>query len=118
MAVTVPSRTVPRHPLSLETVTPTMAKADLKNLETDIRPLIGRAIAHARAALGWTQKEAAGHIGIAPETLARWEAGHDRERPQFDRLFAVTALREPLVIALAALSNAEVVTEIRFRRPA
>ena len=65
------------------------------------------------------RKEAAAKVGVDEAQLSRWIAGDSRNRPQFDRLFAVPELRQPLVIGLSALADgAEVVTEIRFRRRA
>lgn len=102
------------HRNSLEDVAPVMAKADLKKLEAaDFRADIGKAIQRALSLAGWSQKEAAGHIGRDAAQIARWIAG--TERPQFDAaLFAVEALRWPLVQALAALDEKnEIVTTIR-----
>lgn len=107
------------HPLSLDTVRPSMAKADLQNLDIDCRQAIGRALVRARGFLGWSQKEAAARADVDPATYAKWENGDERHRPQFDRLFAVEEMRQPLVVCLAALADdVEVVTEIRFRRQA
>lgn len=103
--------------MSLENVTPTMAKADLMKVENrDFREVIGRSIQRALSLAGWSQKEAAGKIGREPAQIARWIAG--TERPQFDALFAVEELRQPLVIALAQAiddSGVVVTTQINFR---
>ncbi len=90
-----------------------MAKADLQKLEmSDFWAEIGKAIQRALSLAGWTQKEAAGHIGRDTAQIARWIAG--TERPQFDALFAVEELRWPLVQALAALdAKNEIVITIR-----
>jgi transcriptional regulator with XRE-family HTH domain len=77
---------------------------------------IGAAIGRAIEVLGWSGKEAAAKVGVDPAELTRWLTGE--RRPQMDRLFAVPELRQPLVTTLAALADAEVVTEIRFRRSA
>jgi transcriptional regulator with XRE-family HTH domain len=90
-----------------------MAKADLKNLEADFKAQIGQAIQRAFSLAGWTQKEAAAQLDRDPGQVARWIAG--TERPQMDVLFAVEALRWPLIQSLAALAQAEVITEIRRR---
>lgn len=117
MSRSVAKASLAGHLMSLETVRPQMAKADLKNLETDVKVLIGRAIARARQMVGWSAKELCGRVGVDQPTLSRWEAG--TERPHFDRLFAIDELHEPLVVSLAGLDDeAEVVTEIRFRRRA
>lgn len=92
------------------------AKADLKNLENH-KAAIGRCVEHARKSLGWSQKELADALGADRDVaqVSRWESG--KERPQFDVLWAVEALRGPLVIQLAGLSQEiEVVTEIRVKR--
>ena len=105
---------VRRHRNSLDDVTPKMAKAEFKNLELeDFRAEIGRAIQRAISIAGRSQKEVAGLIGCDVAQMARWIAG--TERPQFDRLFAVEELRWPLIQGLAALAQAEVITEIRRR---
>jgi len=105
------------HRNSLERVTPQMAKADLNTIEKrEFREEIGRAIQRAIGLAGLSQKEAAGEIGRDAAQLARWIAG--TERPQFDALFAVERLREPLCVALAQMSGADVQLEIKFRKTA
>lgn len=93
-------------------------RTDLKNVEDAAhwRPLIGRALARAIQIAGLSQKEAAALIGRDQAQVARWIAGS--ERPQLDAIFAVSQLREPLVIALANLTACEVAVEIRIRRSA
>ena len=104
-----------RHRMSLEAVRPTMAKAQIKSLEVrDFRAEIGQAIERAISLAGWTKKEAAGELGVEPAQLSRWIAG--TERPQLDRLFAVEALRWPLIQMLARLDQqVEIITDIRRR---
>lgn len=105
------------HPMSLETVRPVMAKADLKNLEMPRwNEQIGRALVLARGMLGWTQKEAAARVNVDQATYARWEAGDERHRPQFDRIFAVEELREPVAICIARIAGMDVGYQIRSRR--
>lgn len=102
------------HHKRLEQARPVMAKADLKNLES-WREGLGKAVARALALAGLSQKEAAAAVGRDTAQIARWVAG--TERPQLDTLFAVEALRQPLVIALAELSGAaEVTTTIKLKR--
>lgn len=110
--------TVPMHHKRLENLRPVMAKADLKNLEEPWRVQIGRAIRRACSLVGWSQKEVAGKIGRDEAQLARWIAGV--ERAQFDVLFAIEELRQPLVVAFAELAGTgvEITTEIRIRRTA
>lgn len=103
-----------------------MAKADLKKVEADYRKQVGECIRRARKTVDWTLKELGASIekatGRKPDSvdtaqLSRWEAG--TERPHFDALFAVEALRGPLVIQLAGLSREiEIRTEILIRRSA
>ena len=82
----------------------------------DFRAEIGRAVGRALRLADLTVKEAAAAMGMADHAqLSRWMAGTDR--PLLDRLFAVPALRSPLVIALAELvETVEVETVIRARR--
>jgi ribosome-binding protein aMBF1 (putative translation factor) len=103
------------HRISLEEVRPEMAKAEFKKVENvDFRAQIGRVVGRALAMAGLSQKEAAGEIGCDVAQMARWVAG--TERPQFDRLFAVEALREPLCVALAQMAGATVHQHVEFRR--
>ncbi len=82
---------------------------------------VGAAIRRARLALGWSLKEFGNALEAATNKsrddrqISRWEDG--KENPSLAALFAVEALRGPLVIQLAALSQEiEVVTEIRVKR--
>lgn len=107
------------HHKRLENVSPVMAKADLNFIETPWRQQIGAAIEEAIAMANRTQKEvwaALGHQDGAQ--LHHWLSG--KERPQFDALFAVEWLRQPLVIALAKLAGegVEITTHIQIRRSA
>lgn len=102
-----------RHRTLLDDVRPKPAKAFLKTLENaPIAEEIGGAIERAVAMVGWSKKEAAGQMGVEPAQLSRWIAG--TERPQMDRIFAVAALREPVVVALAQLAGADISTRIEF----
>lgn len=106
------------HRISLEDVRPRPAKTDLNSVEVakDLRfpRELGRAVQVAISLAGLANKEAAGAMGIDPAQLSRWIAG--TERPQFDRLFAVEALRQPLCVALAQMAGADVHTHIQFRK--
>lgn len=125
MGNTMPDTVPARHRL-LSEVTPTMAKADLKKVEADYRKRVGECIRRARKAVDWTLKELGGEIekatGRTPDSvdtaqLSRWEAG--TERPHFDALFAVDALRGSLLLELARLSDRiEVLHVIQIRRSA
>lgn len=99
----------------------TIAVAVLRKAENaDLLRDIGRAVDEARSTLRWSLKELTGQIEHATgkkrdeRQVARWIEG--TERQQFDALFAVVALRGPLVIALARLSDQiEVDTVIRVK---
>jgi ribosome-binding protein aMBF1 (putative translation factor) len=117
MTTTLAATPAPRHLTRLDDVRPVQAKADLKKVETDWQPLIGAVVSRAFQLAGLTQKEAAAAIDRNPAQVSRWCSG--QERPQFDVLFAVEALRVPLVIALAGLIDGVAVeTTIHVRRPA
>lgn len=106
-----------RHHERLETVRPAMAKADLQNLEPCWRQQVGRAIQRAFSLAGISQKEASALLGHKDQTqVCAWIAG--RERPQFDALFAVEVLRQPLVMAIAELAGEETEIRIVLRRRA
>jgi ribosome-binding protein aMBF1 (putative translation factor) len=114
----LPTSAVSRHRLLPENGDATMAKANLRKADEDWRRDVGQAIKAASDALGWSLKEFAAKVGKDERQCARWMDGS--ERPQFDVLFAVAALREPLVIAIAALAGAGVSIEtvITVRRSA
>lgn len=107
--------TDPAHPVLPDIGRPLMAKANVRNPDIDWPREIGGVIARAIAMLGWSSKEAAAKVGVDDAEFGKWLNG--TRRPQFDRLFAVEDMRQPLVVCMAALAqNVEVVTEIRFRR--
>lgn len=98
-----------------------MAKADRKALAEDWKRLQGNAIARAIALADLTPKGVSEEMGYVNEDgtinqapLSRWIAG--TENPHFAKLFAIDALRWWLVVCLAKLAEAEIVTTIR--RPA
>lgn len=95
-----------------------MAKAELTIREQGDRIAIGHVLARCFALAGLSQKEVAGLVDRDHAQVARWVSG--AERPPFDRLFAVLALRQPLVIAFAEYvgTGVDVVTEIRLRKTA
>lgn len=97
-----------------------MASATLRKAEPDLLKAIGRALDEARYSLRWSLKELTAEIERATRRkrderqVARWIEG--TERQQFDVLLAVEALRGPLVIALARLSDQiEIDTVIRVK---
>lgn len=117
MPSTVASAAVAAHRVIPE-IPREAAKADLRKPEVDaFRVAIGRAVDRARLVCGWNLDEFAAAVGRDSRQVRRWIDGS--ERPQFDALFAVEALRAPLVVQLAGLSgDIEIVTELRVRRTA
>jgi len=115
MPATLPAPTAARHRL-LPDMRPAMAKADLRKADlADWRAAIGRAVERTRTLTQRSLKEFADAIGRDERQVARWIAGS--ERPQFDAIFAVSALRASAVLALAELAEEiEVSTTIRIRR--
>ena len=106
----------PAHRLLSEMGPARQAKANLKELANH-KAAIGQCVERARKSLGWSQKELADALGVDRDVaqVSRWESG--KERPQFDVLWAVEALRGPLVIQLASLSEAIAVeTTITIKR--
>ena len=100
---------------------PRMAKATLPDVRipaVDWLRAIGAALQRAVNYAGLSNKEAAAACGVNDGEFGKWISGTEGRRPQFDRVFAVAALRRPLVIALAELGGdgVEVVTEIRVTR--
>jgi ribosome-binding protein aMBF1 (putative translation factor) len=117
MATTLEATQTPRHLTRLESVRPVQAKADLKKVDPEWIALVGAAVSRAFQLAGLTQKEAAAALDRNPAQVSRWCSG--QERPQFDVLFAVEALRVPMVIALAGLIDGVAVeTTIHVRRMA
>lgn len=104
-----------RHlPLS-ENPRPHMAKADLRKADQSGEPegwreAIGRAIERAMFLQGWSLKEFAAAVDRDERQVARWITGS--ERAQFDTLFAVEALRQPLIQALSELVGVPVHVQI------
>lgn len=93
-----------------------MLKARVRIPDVDWLVVIGAAIQHAVKDAGLSNKEAAALAVVDDAEFGKWLNG--TRRPQFDKLFAVAALRRPLVIAMAQLGGdgVEIVTEIRVRR--
>jgi len=112
---TLPASAARRHPVSLD-IPSRMAKAHVQKVDSATEPdwmvAVGHAIALAIATAGLSQKEAAAVIGVDQAEFGKWLNG--QRRPQFDRIFAVETLRQPLVIELARLAGTfEIVTELR-----
>jgi hypothetical protein len=100
MPQTVTTSAARRH-LGLPEGKKTQAKADLRNpeIEPDWRAIVGSALQRAIELLGWSSKVAAGKVGVDDGQFGRWLSGS--ERAQFDRIWKVEELRQPLVIAMA-----------------
>ena len=47
-----------------------------------------------RTHLGWSGMIVASHMGVKPETVSRWENGHDRISPLADRLLRLMVLTQ------------------------
>lgn len=115
MPSTLPIVAPARHLSRLENLPTRQAKADLKKVEDGWRAQVGRAIGRALKLADMSQKEAAGAMERDPAQVARWIAGS--ESHVLSALFAVEALRGPLVIALAGLADdIDVTTTISIRR--
>lgn len=83
-----------------------LAKATLRNPEMDGgREMVGAAIRRAVALAGLSHKEAAAQIGVNDAQFGKWLSGN--ENPQVHKVFAVEALRQPLVLALAEQCETE-----------
>ena len=116
MAPMVSQARAARHPVLPDMGRPQMAKADVRIPDMDWSAEIGRAVQGAVLTIWDSNKVAAAALGVDDAEFGKWMSG--ARRPQFDKLWAHKALRLPLVLALARLANAEVVTEIRFREMA
>lgn len=119
MTATVAERRGGVHPERAER----MAKMDLRFSDQqprDFRQVIGEALARAISLVGWTLKEAGAALDKDPRQVARWLNG--QERAQFDAIFAVEELRQPMLIALSEIAGAgverETVIRIQHRRSA
>lgn len=93
-----------------------MAKANVRIPDIAWNEQIGRAISQAIANVRWTSKEAAAKVGVDDAEFGKWLSG--ARRPQFDKLFAVAELREPIVIALAGLAGFRITTQLSTERTA
>lgn len=114
MPTTVTHATSSGHPVLPDIGRPVMAKLDVRVPDKAWNELIGRAIQRAVALVGWTNKEAAAKVAVDDAEFGKWLSGG--RRPQFDRLFAVEELREPLIVALSQMVGAAIRTHIEFER--
>lgn len=84
---------------------PAPAKADLRKAEiADYQAETGACLRRARMFVGWSLKEAAGHLKRDERQIARWEAG--TENVQVPVVMACEALAQPFAYQLAQLSGA------------
>ena len=82
-----------------------------------LKRVIGRVIEQAILRSGLMKQEVAFAMGYSDSgVIGRWING--TETPQFARLWAVEALRQPLAIELAALSGAKVHVHVEFPQEA
>lgn len=116
MPQTVAAATTTSHRVIAE-MRPELLKADLRKTENRrFWPETGACLDEARRVMGWSLDQLAGEVGRDARQVRRWIAGE--EQTQIAAVFAVEALRQPFVIALARLAQCEVITEIRVRRSA
>ena len=107
-----------RHPVLPDIGRPHMAKASVREPDTTLMELLGAAIQRAILEVWETNKLAAADLQVDDAEFGKWMNG--TRRPQFDKLFAVEALREPLIVAMAdMIAGAKVTRRIDFadRRP-
>ena len=98
-----------------------MAKATINVLpkgENETRQMFGRAITRALGLLGWNADRLSRELDRDHRQVGRWISGE--ERPQIETLWDIKELRQPLVLALAEIAEAEVemVVHVRVRRSA
>jgi hypothetical protein len=90
-----------------------------KLADPQIRHALGRAIERALQLADMTKSQASQEMGYGENQapISRWISGV--ENPQFDKLFTIERLREPLVIAIAEMAGTiEVRTTLTIRRTA
>jgi hypothetical protein len=119
MAPTIPDRLADVHPLMLRAELRTEAKAERKEL-ADLRPAIGQLVERAFELMSprLTKQDAAYRMRYDdPGTVSRWCAG--KERPCFDKLFAIPGFKVAYVLAMAEQDPAiDVTTTITIRKVA
>lgn len=116
MPTTLKGSAVSSHPVLPDIGRPVMAKVDVRIPDKAWNQLIGLAIQRAVAFVGWTNKEAAAKVGVDDAEFGKWLSGG--RRPQFDKLFAVDELREPVCAFLSEIAGAVVKLQIAFERKA
>lgn len=115
MSQSLASDDMTAHRLSLENVTPRMAKVDLKKVEEAARRAYGEVLARAVDLAGLIQKEAAARLKVDPAQFARWISG--AENAQVWRFHQDELLGPALIAAQAEVTDgATVRTVIELRR--
>jgi hypothetical protein len=118
MSATLQKQAADRHPVLPDIGKPRMAKVDVRfpdETQNITGEDIGRAVQRAVLMVWGSNKEAAADLQVDDAEFGKWLSG--ARRPQFDKLFAIRALRVPLCVELSRLSGADVHTHIEFRRP-
>lgn len=88
-----------RHLISHDIGPLRMAKANVTGDDIDRMKAVGVAVFTAMTACKWGVKELAAKVGRDEAEVSRWLSGV--RRPQFDLLFSIDEMQEPLVLALA-----------------
>lgn len=110
MRPTVPASAT-HPPRVISETRPQMLKVDLRKPETRrFWAETGACLEEAQRSAGWTLDQLAAEVGRDARQVRRWIAGE--EQTQIAAVFAVEALRQPFVIALAKLAQCEVSTHI------
>lgn len=117
MPQTLPNTTSPAHRLSLEQVTPRMAKVapageakDLKDLEAEGRRDFGRVLERCIKLANLNSEQAARRLGLDPAQLSRWIAG--TENVQCWRLHQDDVLGPALIAAQAEATDSATVETV------
>jgi hypothetical protein len=111
----VATATADRHPVLPDIGRPRMAKVHVQTPDiAQWNELLGQAIQRTVLYVGWSNKEAAAKVGVDDAEFGKWLSGG--RRPQFDKLFAVPELREPLCVFLSQMAGAVIKTQIEFER--
>ncbi len=94
-------------------VLPDTGKARMARIpDIDWNASIGRAIQRAISDVWSSHKEAAAEIGVDDAEFGKWLSG--ARRPQLDKLWAITRLRQPLCVRFAELAGACIETRVSW----
>jgi DNA-binding transcriptional regulator YiaG len=108
MSSTLPNSDRPAHLLSLQNARPTMAKADLKEIQDDAhKEAFGRVLQRVPQILGLNKKEFAAKLDVGANQLAAWFSG--KENPQMWRFHRDYRVRGALLLAQAEAHEGAVV---------